>query len=266
MQLGFYDAGKLFRVSLEMNFLLECRCAWQFLKLARFTLHKPPPAKMKKLCPNCNLVNFKKAKQCLRCGLNLIAVASARSENNAFLKSKIFRRVLVCISVCLFVIFGFYVSLIGSSKQLSYQEKQTVKTSIEILEARGFSSEAFLLKYVTAFRGTDNWLNASVEKENAYAATNFPFEIITIYPDFFAYPVDDVERAAILLHEARHLKGADEKEAYRFVWQNRKRLGWTDEIYADSVILQNVRKQTKEFAPELFVCDVNPYGDCTRNN
>jgi hypothetical protein len=86
---------------------------------------------------------------------------------------------------------------------------------------------------------------------------------MTIYPDFFTYPVDETERAAILLHEAQHLKGADEKEAYEFVWKNRKRLGWTKEIYGNSVIWLNVRKQTREVAPELFVCPANEYADCT---
>ena len=219
---------------------------------------------MKKLCPNCKLVNFKEAKQCIRCRLNLITVTSDEYPKKTLLKSKIFRRVIVCIAVCLFTVLGFYISLVGSSKSLSYQEKKTVRASIEILEARGFSQEAVLLNYLTAFRANDNWLNASVPKENAYAATNFPFEIITIYPDFFTYPVDETERAAILLHEAQHLKGADEKEAYEFVWKNRKKLGWTEENYATSVIWQNVRHQTREVAPELFVCDINPYGDCTR--
>ena len=219
---------------------------------------------MKKLCPNCNLVNFREAKQCLRCQSKLITVASGESPKKTISKTKILRRIVVCIAACLFTILGFYLSLVGSSKPLSYQEKLKVYDAIQILETKGFSSEAFLLNYITAFRGTDNWLNASVEKENAYAATNFPFEIITIYPDFFTYPMDETERAAILLHEAQHLKGADEKEAYKFVWQNRKKLGWTDENYANSIILQNVRKQTKEIAPELFVCDINPYGDCTR--
>jgi hypothetical protein len=47
----------------------------------------------------------------------------------------------------------------------------------------------------------------------AYAATNFPFGVITIYPTFFKYPVDDIERATILLHESYHLFGDDEKFA-----------------------------------------------------
>jgi len=158
---------------------------------------------------------------------------------------------------------GFYLSLLFTSKSLNYDEKSKVRSATRVLDEKGFSSEVFLLKYLTSFRGNDNWLNASTKEENAYAATNFPFEIMTVYHDFFEFPADDTERAAILLHEAQHLKGADEKEAYEFVWKNRKKLGWTKDKYADSVVWRNVRKQTKEFAPHLFVCDVNEYGDCT---
>jgi hypothetical protein len=215
---------------------------------------------MKKLCPKCNLVNFRQASECMRCGSELFTVESV---GGGFTKSKLFRRAAVCLGACLFTVFGFYVSLVGSSKALSYEEKQVTRQAIEILREKGFSSEVFLLDYLTAFRSNDNWLNASIEKENAYAATNFPFEIITLYPDFFKYPIDDTERAAILLHEAQHLKGADEPEAYKFVWKNRKRLGWIEENDDASMIWQNVRKQTKEYAPELFVCEEKPYGDCT---
>src|SRR4030095_6280696 len=120
-------------------------------------------------------------------------------------------------------------SLLFTSKPLNYDEKAKIKNAIKILDASGFSSEVFLLSYLTSFRANDNWLNASTKEENAYAATNFPFEIMTVYSDFFQYPSDDIERAAILLHEAQHLKGSDEKEAYEFVWKNRKQLGWTKE-------------------------------------
>ena len=156
-------------------------------------------------------------------------------------------------------------SLLASSKSLAYEEKTIVRRAISIIEEKGFSREAFLLNNLAAFRGNDNWLNASVPKENAYAATNFPFEIVTVYPDFFAYTADDTERAAILLHEARHLLGDDEKEAYTFVWKNRQKLGWTKETHFKSVVWQNVRKQTREVAPDLFVCMTNPYADCTEN-
>jgi hypothetical protein len=161
------------------------------------------------------------------------------------------------------VLAGFYVSLVFSAASLSYEQRKTVERSVQILEEKGFSDEAFMLKRLAVFRSNDNWLNASVAKESAFAATNFPFEIVTIYPEFFTYPIDETERAAILLHEAKHLQGADEKEAYEFVWRNRKKLGYVAEIYNGSAVFIEIRKQTREFAPNLFVCDANPSGDCT---
>jgi hypothetical protein len=219
---------------------------------------------MNKKCPNCHLVNFNDAAECKRCQYDLIEVSSIPGDKQkSFLQSKILRRAIVCAAVCLAVLCGFYLSLIFSSKSLSYDEKKSVYRAVEVLDEKGFAGEAFLLDYLTSYRADDNWLNASVVKENAYAATNFPFEIMTVYPDFFKYPVDETERAAILLHEAQHLKGADEKEAYEFVWKNRKKLGWTKDKYASSIIWQNVRRQTKEYAPNLFVCNLNEFGDCT---
>jgi hypothetical protein len=158
---------------------------------------------------------------------------------------------------------GFYASLLISSDRIALDQRREVEAAIEILEKSGFSEETFYLRHLAVFRSNDNWLNASVEKENAYAATNFPFEIVTLYPDFFTYPADATERAAVLLHEARHLAGKDEKDAYEFVWKNRKRLGWTRESYGDSSVWLAVRKQTREYSPDLFVCDFNVYGDCT---
>ncbi len=219
---------------------------------------------MNKRCPQCKLVNFPDAEECVRCRQNLIEVKSINAQTKeSTLKLTIFKRAAVCLAVCVFVIFGFYLSLIGSSKSLKYNQKQEISSAVNVLSEKGFDNEAFLLNYLTAFRANDNWLNASIEKENAYAATNFPFEIMTIYEDFFTYPVDDTERAAILLHEAQHLKGTDEKKAYKFVWENRKKLGWTREKYGDSAIFKDVRKQTKEIVPELFVCETMDYGDCT---
>ena len=219
---------------------------------------------MKKICPSCQLTNFPNAKQCKRCDFNLITVSTdGTGKKRTSLKSRIIKRALVCASVVIFAVFGFYLSLIGSSKHLTYDEKQTVYRATAVLNEKGFSGEVFLLNYLTAFRGNDNWLNASVVKENAYAATNYPFEIMTIYPDFFTYTADDTERAAILLHEAQHLKGADEPDAYKFVWENREKLGWTREKYGDSIMWRNVRQQTKEYVPELFNCEGKIYNDCT---
>lgn len=120
-----------------------------------------------------------------------------------------------------------------------------------------------MLDSYAVYRSSDSWFNSMIPKENAYAATNFPFEIMTIYPDFYTYPTDETERAAILLHEARHLQGKDEKDAYEFVWKNRNKLGWTKERYFNSPLWKNVRSQTREYAPWLFSCEGSDFNDCT---
>ena len=222
---------------------------------------------MNKKCPQCNLVNFLEAETCRRCEFDLTktSVPHTTVENTQLSTfSKILRRAVICFAVCIFSILVFYLSLIFTSAPLAPAENVKINQAISILEARGFSKEVFYLRYLTRFRSNDNWLNASTRDENAYAATNFPFEIITIYPEFFTVPQDDTERAMVLLHEAQHLQGAGEKEAYEFVWRNRQILGWTKETHGYSKIYLNVRKQTKEFAPNLFQCDWNIDGDCTK--
>ena len=220
---------------------------------------------MKKKCPDCQLVNFEDAAHCLRCRIPLVEVVAAepRAAPKSFFRSKLFIRAGSVLTAVLIALLGFYLTLLVSAKRLSYDEQKSVERSVQILENKGFERDVLLLRYVTAYRGTDNWLNASTREENAYAATNFPFEIMTVYPDFFNIPLDDTERAAILLHEAQHLKGADEKEAYEFVWKNRKKLGWTKEAYGNSIVWRNVRRQTREIAPHLFVCEINEFADCT---
>lgn len=220
---------------------------------------------MKKKCPNCQLVNFSHSEECVRCRYNLIEVSSIEEKQTKAARSKfrILRRAIVCAAVCLVALLGFYLSLLFTSASLGDNEKKQVEKAIEILDEKGFSKEVFLLEYPTKFRANDHWLNASTKFENAYAATNFPVEIMTIYPEFFTVSVDDTERAAILLHEAQHLKGADEAKAYEYVWRSRKKLGWTKEAYGNSLIWRNVRKQTREYAPNLFVCELNESGDCT---
>ena len=219
---------------------------------------------MKKKCPQCKLVNYPTAQACIRCGSALLRIDyEPPIERQA--PSKLGRRIVVFLLVCGAAVMGFYLSLIFSAAPLDHEQKKTVYAAIDLLESKGFSKEVFLLRRLAAYRAEDNWLNASVEKENAFAATNFPFEIVTTYPDFFLLPTDDVERAAILLHEAKHLEGADEKEAYEFVWRNRQKLGWTSENYANSEIWSQVRKQTRDHVPGLFVCEINTFGDCTEH-
>jgi hypothetical protein len=217
---------------------------------------------MKKKCPKCRLVNFSTARTCARCGSRVSEIENIPSIRT-FLNSPVAKRMKVFLFACVFALSGFYISLILSAKGLHYEEKKTVEGAIRVLEEKGFSDEVFLLKHFTVFRRDDNWLNASIEKENAYAATNFPFEIMTLYADFFLYPKDDIERASILLHEAKHLQGKGEKEAYEFVWKNRNRLGWTKEKYRDSIVWDNVRRQTRDHSPNLFVCEFKEFNDCT---
>jgi hypothetical protein len=217
---------------------------------------------MNRKCLGCGLINYLTAQNCTRCGSSL-GESENISPKQGFLKSSLAKRFAVCVAVLVAALLGFYGSLILSADSLGREEQLRVQAAVRILEQRGFTNEVLLLKYFTVFRSNDNWLNASVEKENAYAATNFPFEIITVYPDFFTYPVDDTERAAILLHEAKHLEGKDEKDAYEFVWRNRKRLGWTAEDSRRSLIWRETRKLTKEYVPAMFVCDFSDYGDCT---
>ena len=217
---------------------------------------------MNPICSNCGLANSSLAQSCARCGSRLNERENI-SSNRRFSKPSIAKRVTICIAVLLAVLVSFYISLVFSADSLTPDQQAQVRTAVELLEEKGFTDEARLLKHLAVFRANDNWLNASVEKENAYAATNFPFEIVTIYADFFTYSIDEIERAAILLHEARHLQGKDEKDAYEFVWKNRERLGWTSHGYSKSAIWRETRKLTKEYSPTLFVCDFNEYGDCT---
>ncbi len=217
---------------------------------------------MKKKCPQCKLVNYQTAFECVRCGGALTYMSASGGSRKPFWQT-LLRRGTVLIMVCLAAIAGFYVSLVYSSRSMTYEQAATITASIDVLEKQGFSREAFLLRRLATFRSTDHWLNSSVVKENAFAATNFPFGIITVYADFFTYPIDDVERAAIMLHEAKHLEGADEKEAYEFVWRNREKLGWTNDKYGTSVVFGEIRKQTRDVSPILFVCDINPFSDCT---
>ena len=217
---------------------------------------------MSNKCPNCNLANFPSVPVCARCGGELSRTAETQPAGRSF-AAKLIRRAGVLATVCLIGLAGFYLSLIGSAQSLTLVQKQSVHDAITVLKAKGFDNEAFLMERLAAFRQNDNWLNASVAKENAYAATNFPFEIVTLYPDYFTYPADDTERAAILLHEARHLAGKDEHDAYEFVWKNRKQLGWTSAAYRDSPVWQNVRRQTRENVPELFTCERAEASDCT---
>ena len=217
---------------------------------------------MQNTCEICRTKNDASAYACKRCSATLVrSLSPDQTEHQR--GARLGQRISAVILVCIALLAGFYMSLIMSAQKLTIREREQVTSAIALLEEKGFTREVFLLRHLTAYRSNDNWLNASVSKENAYAATNFPFEIMTLYPDFFSYPADDTERAAILLHEAKHLQGKDEKTAYEFVWKNREKLGWTQEKYFRSTVWEAVRMQTRENVPELFTCPENQFLDCT---
>jgi hypothetical protein len=157
----------------------------------------------------------------------------------------------------------FYGSLLKSAEPLSYDQQQSLAGSIKVLEQGGFTREAFMLRNFVAFRATDNWWNGWVGHREAYAATNFPFEVITLYPEFFNTAADDTERAVILLHESYHLFGGNERDALEATWRNKKRLNWTKERYAQTKVFRNTLELTRNEVPQLFRCGVEGNQDCT---
>ena len=167
--------------------------------------------------------------------------------------------VLVAIVTAVF----FYLSLLASSLPLEYHQRETVDRAIAVLEEKGFDDEVFLLRRTAAYRSSDHWLNRFVFSENAYAATNFPVQVVTLYPDFYTKAEDDTERAMILLHEARHMMGESEHEAYAYVWKNRYRLGWTQLSHGTTPTFITISELTRENAPELFTCEQKLWSDCT---
>ena len=170
-----------------------------------------------------------------------------------------------CILISMAALSVFYSSLVALSLPLATHEMESVENAVRILEERGFEREVFLLRNMATFRDSDNWLNGAIPKETSYAATNFPIQIITLYPDFFTKAQDDTERAMILLHEARHLQGDSESEAYAFVWNSRAQLGWTQLSHGTTPTYVTIHDQTRENAPELFTCTGRVWDDCTES-
>jgi hypothetical protein len=243
-------------------------------------------------CAGCGLVNFASASECKRCGASLEVQDEGQASPRAFEERRAFEngrafedrrapveepeefdevekprrglltRVAWIVTVTCAVIVAWHASLLLTSDAASMDQRLQVRGAVEIIESRGFAREAFLLKRLTCFRTSDNWWNNAVGHGEAYASTNFPFEVVTLYPEFFKYPTDDTERAVVLLHEARHLAGADEREALVSVWRDKARLGWTRDKYEHTRVWKNVTEFTQRFAPELFTCGEDGRRDC----
>ena len=216
-------------------------------------------------CLHCGLVNFSTAEACRRCGVELVLADGIQpvTPEETVKERSIPKRALTVCGVVLLLLFVWYLSLFSTSDPLTFEQKRLVHKAIDVIEERGFAGDAFLLRYAASYRASDNWWNRWVGHADAYAATNFPFEVVTLYPDFFKFPVDDVERAAILLHESRHLAGAGEPEAFAEVWREKGRLGWTGEKYHQTRVWKNTREFTAKYLPHLFRCGADGGADCT---
>ncbi|MDQ4122405.1 MAG: hypothetical protein M3209_13280 [Acidobacteriota bacterium] len=224
---------------------------------------------MNKKCPECDLVNFSSDENCHRCsallcsGTDNSGVQDDTSRKLDRAAIWFLKRFLSAVVIAAVILCGVYFSLLRSAEPLTSDQAVAVERAIQILEERGFERETFLLRRTAAYRASDNWLNDATGHNDAYAATNFPFQIVTLYESFFKSPKDDIERAMILLHEAQHLQGAGESEAYEFVWRNRKKLGWTDEAYNRTEVWRSVFDFTRQNAPNIFQCNFNEHSDCT---
>jgi hypothetical protein len=177
-------------------------------------------------------------------------------------KRSLARRLAWIFGTTLIVLFAAYFSLLLSSEDLPFEQRQTVTAAIAVLRAKGFERQAFVLDNVVKYRGTDNWWNRYVGHHDAYAATNFPFEVVTLYPEFFGTAVDDTERAAILLHESYHLLGSGEEAALEGAWREKQKLGWTADKYGRTKVWSNTRELTAAGVPKLFQCGADEHSDC----
>jgi hypothetical protein len=222
-------------------------------------------------CTACGLVNFSTSEVCRRCETPLAASEDASSPSSLADQSpppltfqdRSFGRWLLWIgTVTVTVLMAAYGSLLATSDPITDQERQLVLDAITVLDNTGFSKEASALRRFVSFRRTDNWWNRHVGHATAYAATNFPFAVITVYPAFFRFPVDDTERASILLHESYHLFGDDEEFALRRVWLAKERLGWTSVRYGHTRVWRNTREWTVGHIPSMFTCGEDGQSDC----
>lgn len=225
------------------------------------------PRNARHKCAQCGLVNAAADTVCRRCGAELETepVAVLRADDLPPGKSRgVLKRLAWIMGATTIILVLFYLSLLFSSGGLQPAQRDQVQRSIAVLEAKGFSREAFVLRRLASFRSSDNWLNAYVGHRDAYAATNFPFEVVTLYDDFFSLPIDDTERAAVLLHEARHLLGDNEEEALELTWKSKRQLGWTEDKYGQTRVWDATEDLTRPRFAYMFSCGADGQTDCYR--
>lgn len=217
-------------------------------------------------CASCGVVNLATDQKCRRCGTPLghsePVVDFSNDGETQGKKRSILRRLTWIVGVTVAIVLIWYASLRITSEPLRPEHEPVVSKAIDVLEAGGFDNEAFLLRNLVTYRSTDSWWNKYVGHREAYAATNFPFEILTLYPQFFEISIDDNERAVMLLHEAYHLFGSGEEKALERVWRQKQRLGWTSDKYSQSQVWNNTRELTMNLVPSLFQCGPDGRSDC----
>ena len=219
-------------------------------------------------CSKCGLVNTASDELCRRCGAPVSddgpfeRTTAVSPEPTRVPKRTFLRRVVWIFATTAMLLIIWYVSLRVSSDGLQPDQRAKVEAGIAFLQQHGFDREVFVLRRMTTFRSTDSWWNRYLGHRDAYAATNFPFEIVTLYPEFFEVPVDDCERAAVLLHESRHLLGDGEEAAVMTTWKNKKRLGWTSDRYRQTRVWDATERLTKAQFPYMFQCGIDSQSDC----
>ena len=218
---------------------------------------------MRNKCGNCGLVNTQTDESCRRCGASLSeGVRGTDLGEDKPRKRSIGRRVAWVMGTTILVLFICYLSLLLTSHDLGYDKRKTVERAIAVLAESGFDRQVFVLNHLVKYRATDNWWNRYVGHHDAYAATNFPFEVVTLYPEFFEIAIDDTERAAILLHEGYHLFGSQEEAALEHTWREKHRIGWTENRYGQTKVWANTKALTAAQVPNLFQCGNDGKSDC----
>lgn len=172
------------------------------------------------------------------------------------------RRMLLLFGAIVLALVLCWASLLLTSDPLPPEREEQITQAIALIDDAGFTRRAALLRHVTTFRATDNWWNRHLGHREAYAATNFPFEVVTLYEPFFANTRDDVERAVILLHESSHLLGSGEDAALRITWRDKGQLGWTADVYGETRLWRNTREWTSWSVPGFFACGSDGQSDC----
>jgi hypothetical protein len=227
------------------------------------------PDQSRRKCTQCGLVNSGSDELCRRCGTPLageepaeLVAPPAPATTVSPKKRGFLKRLTWVLGATFTVLLILYASLLISSDGLQPDQREKVQNAIAILQQQGFNREAFILKRLTVFRRTDNWWNKYVGHSDAYAATNFPFEVVTLYPEFFNVPVDDKERAAVLLHESCHLMGDGEDAALQSTWRNKRQIGWTADRYHQTRVWDATEKLTRAKFPYMFQCGADGQSDC----